>query len=251
MNVLRQKWSEGRAGIGGWMQISDPLTAEVMAHAGYDAVVIDMQHSGTTFDTAVSMIRAIELGGALPVVRTRANRADEIGHLLDFGALGIIAPMIETADQAEALARAVHYPPHGDRSFGPRRPALRFGADYPAKASETFVTFAMIETGKGLENLDEILAVPGLDGVFIGPADLSQSLTGVPRPDSDDPVVVAAVRTIREKAHAAGRRAGIFCGGVEFARAKQAEGFDFVTLTPDLTMLAAAAKAAVTRAREV
>lgn len=250
MNLLRKLWAEGQTGIGGWMQISDALTAEVMSHSGYDAVVIDMQHSGTTFDNATSMIRAIELGGALPFVRTRANKADEIGHLLDFGALGIIVPMIESADQARALARAVHYPPHGDRSFGPRRPSLRFGADYPAKASETFVTFAMIETRKGLENIDEILAVEGLDGVFIGPADLSQSLTGVPRPDSDDPVVVDAVRRVREKAHAAGRRAGIFCGGVEFARSKKAEGFDFVTLTPDLSMLAAAARAAVSRARE-
>jgi 4-hydroxy-2-oxoheptanedioate aldolase len=249
MNKVREIWKTGGQAIGGWLQIGDALSAETLAKSGYDALVIDMQHSGTEFDTAVAIMIAIENGGCEPFVRVRWNSPSEIMKLADLGAYGIIAPMIETAEEAAMLASALHYPPRGNRSFGPRRPLLRYGADYVAKASESIVSMAMIETQKGIDNLDSILAVDGLDGVFIGPADLSLALGGPPKPDSTDPKVVGAVRHIRERAHAMGKRAGIFCGSPVFGRQKLQEGFDFVTLTPDLVMLAAAAKEAVAIAR--
>lgn len=245
MNRVRQAWARGDKAIGGWLQIGSALHAEVLARCGYDALVIDMQHSATGFDMAVAMMTAIELGGCEPFVRVAWNRPSDIMKLADMGAYGIIAPMIETAEQAARLASAVHYPPRGSRSFGPRRPSMRYGADYVSKASETIVAFAMIETPRGVDNIDEIVAVDGIDGVFIGPADLSLSFGGPAVADSADPSVVATIRHVRERAHAAGKRVGIFCASAAFARTKKEEGFDFVTLTPDLVMLSAAATAAV------
>lgn len=250
MNKLREIWTRGEQAIGGWLQIGDTLTAETLARIGYDALVIDMQHSGTEFDTAVAMMTAIELGGCEPFVRVRWNSPSEIMKLCDLGAYGIIVPMIETREDAELVASAVHYPPRGQRSFGPRRPLLRYGPDYAGIASETIVSMVMIETRKGIDNLDEILSVDGIDGVFIGPADLSLALGFAPKPDSAEPTVVDTIRHIRESAHGAGKRVGIFCGSPQFARQKLDEGFDFVTLTPDLVMLAAAARDAVAVARQ-
>lgn len=250
MNKVREVWSRGGQAVGGWLQLSGTLGAEALAGCGYDALVIDLQHSGTDCSDAAAMMLAIEHGGCEPFVRVRWSNPDEIMKLLDLGAYGIIAPMIETGEEAAALASAVHYPPRGARSFGPRRPLMRYGLSYFGRASDTIVSMAMVETERGIANLDDILAIDGLDGVFIGPADLSVALGGPPRPDSDEPRVVAAIATIRERTHAAGKRAGIFCGSASFGRAKLREGFDLVTLTPDLAMLTAAARAAVATVRE-
>jgi 4-hydroxy-2-oxoheptanedioate aldolase len=198
---------------------------------------------------ATDMILAIEHGGAEPLVRVQSNNAADIMKLVDLGAYGVIAPMIETASEAEALASALHYPPRGTRSYGPRRPPYRFGADYVAAASASVVSMAMIETQRGLENLNAILAVDGIDGVFIGPADLALALGSAAKPDSNDPVVVEAVATILVNAHAANKRAGIFCASASFARSKLAEGFDLVTMMPDLPALVASAKASLAEAR--
>lgn len=241
-NQIRAIWEAGRQAVLGWLQIPSPLAAEALATCGYDGLVIDLQHSPTDFSTAVAMMTAIEGRGIEPFVRVQANDAGDIGKLLDVGAYGIIAPMIETAGQAQDLADALHYPPRGRRSFGPRRPMLRYGTAYHTLASASIVSFAMIETRRGLDALDAILAVDGIDGVFIGPADLAFALGCEPKPDSDAPPVVGAVRRIREQAHDAGKRVGIFCGSPQFARAKLDEGFDLVTLTPDLAMLTTAAR---------
>lgn len=249
MNRVREIWNNSGAAIAGWMQTNSALQAETLATCGYDAIVLDLQHSVTDFGAAVSMLAAIESKGVEPFVRVQWNDSGDITRLLDAGAYGIIAPMIETADQAQSLANAIHYPPHGTRSFGPRRPTLRYGAEYVAMASDTVVCLAMIETKAGLNNLDEILRVGGIDGVFVGPADLAMSLGSKPVPESDDPVVVAAIAKILSKAKAANKRAGIFCGSGAAARERISAGFDFVSTTPDLVMLTAAARASVAAAR--
>lgn len=249
MNKIRDIWNTSGAAIAGWMQTDSALQAETLATCGYDAIVLDLQHSVTGFNQAVAMLAAIESKGVEPFIRAQWNDPGDIMRWLDAGAYGIIAPLIETADQATQFANALRYPPHGNRSFGPRRPTLRFGADYMATADETIVGLAMIETQKGMENLDSILAVSGLDGVFIGPADLAMSLGSKPVPDSEDPVVVDAIAGILAQTKKAGKRAGIFCGSGKSAQQKIAAGFDFVSTTPDLVMLAAAAKASVAQAR--
>jgi len=237
MNKIRERWSAGTAAIAGWLQIPGALHAEALARCGYDALVIDMQHSPTDFSTALAMMTAIEHAGAEPMVRVQRSEPEEIMKLLDCGAYGIIAPMIETAEQARELASAVHYAPRGVRSFGARRPMMRYGESYMKNASDTFVIFAMIETRRGIENLDEILSVDGLDGVFIGPADLALSLGCAPVAESTEPRVMEAVDHIRIRAHAAGKRVGMFCNGAAFARKKIEEGFDFVSVAPDLLVL--------------
>lgn len=249
MNAVRSTWLAGGKAVLGWLQIPATLHAEALARCGYDALVVDLQHSPTDFATALAMLLAIEVGGAEPFVRLQSNCPSDIMKLLDCGARGVIVPMIDTADQARSFASALHYPPHGSRSFGPRRPLLRYGPSYSEFASETIVALAMIETKLALQNLVEILSIDGIDGVFIGPTDLSLALGAGPEADSADPRVIAAVGRVLASAHAHGKRAGIYCASPEFAREKLAEGFDLVSLPPDLSMLVSAAHASLAKVR--
>lgn len=249
MNRVRSIWNEGGQAVAGWLQLPGALHAEALARCGYDAIVIDLQHSSIGFDAALPMLTAIELGGAEPFVRLKWNDPSDTMKLLDCGAYGVIAPMIDTGGQARHFASGLHYPPHGQRSYGPRRPNLRYGTDYPSIASTTIVSLAMIETREALDNLDDILAVDGLDGVFIGPTDLSLSLGFGPAAVSAEPAIVAAIKEVRLRAHAVGKRVGIFCAETAFARAKLDEGFDLVTVTPDLAMMTTTARQILTDLR--
>lgn len=249
MNKVRQCWNEGRAALAGWLQLPGALHAEALARLDYDAIVVDLQHSLIDFAAVCPMLMAIEHGGAEPFVRLQVNDPADVMKLLDAGAYGVIAPMVNTGADARRLAGALHYAPRGQRSVGPRRPSLRYGPSYVANASETFVAFAMIETREAMANLDDILAVDGLDGVFIGPTDLALDLGHPPTVDTDERDVVSAVATILKKTKAAGRRAGIFCGSGVFARQKILEGFDFVTAAPDLAMMLGAARSIIAEAR--
>lgn len=249
MNRIRALWDNKQPAVCGWLQIPATIHAEALAACGWDGMIVDLQHSPIEMEMAANMIVAIENGGALPMVRLKANDAADTMKLLDLGAYGVIAPMIDTREDAEAFAAALHYPPKGTRSFGPRRPLLRYGTSYVAEASASIVSLAMIETQLGLANLDAILAVDGLDGVFIGPSDLALALGREAKPDSADPLVVETIATIRERAHKAGKRAGIFCSGAEFARAKLTQGFDLVSVMPDLSALLSAARSALAEVR--
>lgn len=249
-NRVRECWAQGGAALGGWMQLPGALLAEALARLDYDAVVVDMQHSQIGLTEVAAMLVAIELGGAEPFVRMQVNDQADAMKLLDAGAYGLIAPMVNTAEDAQRFAQALHYSPRGLRSYGPRRPALRYGPDYVKHASDTIVGLAMIETREALQNLDAILDTDGLDGVFIGPTDLALDLGYAPSVDTDEREVVAAIAHVRERAKAHGKRSGIFCGSGAFARTKLAEGFDFVTAAPDLNILLGAARAVITEARK-
>ncbi len=249
MNRIRSLWNDNQSAICGWLQIPATLHAEALASCGWDGLIIDLQHSPIEIEMASNMIVAIENGGSTPLVRLKANEPADMMKLLDLGAYGVIAPMIETVEQAEAFASALHYPPRGVRSFGPRRPVLRYGANYIKAASESIVSLAMIETQLGLENLDDIVRVEGIDGVFIGPTDLALALGREPLADSSDPLVVDTISMIRQRAHAAGKRVGIFCAGSKFARAKIDEGFDLVSVMPDLSALVSSARSVLSEMR--
>jgi 4-hydroxy-2-oxoheptanedioate aldolase len=249
MNKIRAIWAEGRAAILGWLHIPSVISAEALSRCGYDGLVVDLQHGAAGFESMVPMLMAIEAGGAEPFVRVRHDDPAEIMKAMDFGAYGVIAPMIDTADHARAFASALHYPPQGARSFGPRRPLLRYGEDYVSQASASVVSLAMIETAAGLANLDAILAVEGYDGVFIGPGDLSLALGRPPRADPEDPVVVEAIEHIRARCKAAGKRVGLFCVEPAYARRMINAGFDLVSIAPDLTLLTRAAQRTVRETR--
>lgn len=229
------------------MHIPSIVVADMLAASRFDAIVIDLQHSEIDFAGAVGLIIAIEGRGVEPFVRLPAIDPALIGKLLDAGATGIIAPYVESGSDAEAPVSACRYPPRGRRSYGPRRPLLRYCADYAAIASDTIVTFAMIETVEGVREMTQILSTDGIDAVFIGPSDLSLSLAGTPMAWRTSREVVDTIECIRAEASSLNKKPGIFCHDIATAVARREEGFDLITAAPDLAMISTAATEAVAK----
>jgi 4-hydroxy-2-oxoheptanedioate aldolase len=187
----------------------------------------------------VSMLQAISTTPTVPIVRVPWLEPGILMKALDAGAYGVICPMVNTREDAQKLVAWTHYAPQGTRSFGPVRASLYGGADYPGRANETIVVFAMIETAQALDNLDAILAVEGLDAIYVGPSDLSLALGCKPVFDDVDPKVAQAIDHIVARARAHGIVAGIHNGRPDVAKARVAKGFRFVTLGSDARILAA------------
>jgi 4-hydroxy-2-oxoheptanedioate aldolase len=237
-NILRRLWGEGRAAVNGWCAIPSSFSAETMAHQGWDSVTVDLQHGVIDYQTAVTMLQAISTTPAVPLVRVPWLEPGIIGKVLDAGAYGVICPMVNNRAEAERLITACRYPPKGSRSFGPIRALLYAGPDYPKHANDTVIVFAMIETRDALNNLDEILSVPGLDAIYIGPADLSNALGCTPKFDQDEKPVVDAIDLIVTKAKQHGVFAGIHNGTPEYAQKMIDKGFRFVTIGSDARLIA-------------
>lgn len=248
-NALKGLWAAGKNTVNGWLGIPSGMSAEVMAHAGWDSVTIDMQHGAVPFDMVVPMLQAISTTSAVPMARVPWNEPGIIMRVLDAGAYGIICPMINTKAEAEALVSACRYPPMGARSFGPFRASIYGGADYAEHANDEVLVFAMIETATALGNLDQILKVKGLSGVYVGPSDLSLSLGEKPTLDPSAAKVVEAIKEIGRKTKAAGLIAGIHCDGPKTVIKWQADGYRFGTILNDTRLLAVAAQNAVREAR--
>lgn len=241
-NSFRTHLQSGARLVNGWLSTGDPLLAETMAHAGFDALTLDLQHGVSDLGEAMRVFQAISTTATVPLVRVPWNDPATIMKVLDLGAYGVICPMIDTRADAEAFVRACRYPPDGHRSFGPIRGLLYGGAEYPTRANTTVVAIAMIETRSALEQLDDILTVPGLDAVFVGPADLSQALGGPAGTDWTDGPVPAAIDTILKRCVAHGVPAGIFTKSPAYGRAMHDRGFSFVTVGSDLGYVAAGAR---------
>lgn len=240
-NRLRQIWAEGGSVVNGWLAIPGVFSTEVMAAQGWDSLTVDMQHGVVDYQAMVSMLAAIATSNAVPVVRVPWLDPAAIMKALDAGAYGVIVPMVNTPEDAQRLVDWTTYAPKGGRSYGPIRAMLYGGADYPAHADATIVRFAMIETKQALDNLDAILATPGLDAVYVGPSDLSLSLGCAPKFEDLDPPAAAAVQTIVDKATAAGVIPGIHCGSVAGALGRVRQGFRFVTIGSDNRFMATGA----------
>lgn len=246
---LRAVWAEDGAVINGWLGIPSIISAENMAQAGWDSLTVDLQHGHIDYQVALGMLQAISTTATTPLVRVPWMEPGIIMKLLDAGAYGVICPMINTRADCEAFVGACRYAPAGYRSFGPVRASWYGGADYFAKADQTIVTLAMIETRQAVENLDAILGVPGLDGIYVGPNDLAISLGRAPAGVPTDALVVDTIGRILHAARRHGIRAGIHCGSTGMARHMVQQGFQFVTLMHDNAFLAAGAAAAVTEMR--
>jgi 2-keto-3-deoxy-L-rhamnonate aldolase RhmA len=207
--------------------------------AGYDGVIIDLQHGEVGLEAACGMLRAIPRGNAHAYARVGGLETGPILRLLDSGARGIIAPTVESAGQAAELVAATKYPPVGNRSLGPSRPALYPGEVYTAAGNAAVSAIAQIETVLGVENAEGIIATPGLDSIYIGPADLAVSY-GLPgRGDWDDGPVAAAVEHLAALTRAHGVTLGIYSGAPEFAAGLIRRGLvDYVGLGIDLVLLA-------------
>lgn len=229
--------------IGAIVGIDSALSAEAMAKAGYDYLFLDQQHGAIDNATLLSQIQAVQGSGRAALVRPSWNEPAGIMRALDFGADGIIAPLINTAEDAEALVSAMRYPPEGQRSWGPIRAGVPDWDAYGARANGQHSAIAMIETAAGYENLDAILAVPGLDGILIGPFDLAFSLGLHGQPIVGESALAAIIRDIRARAAAAEVLPGTHAGDAATARALVAQGFRFVSIGFDAAMLFDAARA--------
>jgi 4-hydroxy-2-oxoheptanedioate aldolase len=241
-NRIKQIWRDGKWVALGWLSVPNSFTAEMMARQGFDALCVDLQHGLNELPNLLPMLQAISQTDTVPVVRVPWNDPAIIMKALDVGAYGIIVPLVNTAAEAAAAVAACRYPPVGIRSSGPIRAMHYGGANYQAEANGEIVVLAMIETKEGLANLDAICATPGLDGVYIGPADLSYALGLPPRGDNPDPQHVAACDRIRETAHRHGIKACMHCASAAFAAGAVKRGFDLIMLTSDVASMIAGAR---------
>lgn len=243
-NPLRRIWAAGGTALNGWIALPSPLAAEAMMQAGWDSVTIDLQHGTADYADLLALLPIIEKAGVAPLVRVPWLDEAAIMRALDAGALGIIAPMVETAADARRLAAACLYPPSGSRSFGPIRARLARGDAYGNGANAEIVPFAMIETRKAVENLDDILAVPGLGGVYIGPADLSLAYGFPPGFDREEPEMLDLIVQILKRVTAAGLPCGLHCGTPAYAARMVSKGFGLLTVGSDARFLEVGARAA-------
>jgi 4-hydroxy-2-oxoheptanedioate aldolase len=237
-NTLKKIWAKGEAVVNGWLAIPSAFSAEVMAHQGFDSLVVDMQHGVVDYQVAVTMLQAISTTPTVPMARVPWNDPARLMKILDAGVYGVICPMINTREEAETLVRHCKYPPRGHRSWGPVRASIYAGADYGDHANDDIVVMPMIETAEAMKNLDEILSVPGVDAVYVGPSDLSLALGCKPRLDQTDAPVVEAQQKIVEACKKHGVVAGIHNNTSAYALKMIAAGYQFVTLASDSRFLA-------------
>ena len=249
-NRVRSILAEGKTALCGWLHIPSTWSAEVMAHQGWDSIVVDMQHGMMGMETAIQMLQAISTTDTVPMARVNWNTPGDIMKLLDAGAYGIVCPMIETRAECQAFVGACRYPPDGYRSLGPTRARVYAGADYPERANDTIITLAMIETQAGFDNREEIMSVDGLDGVFVGISDLRLSMTGQGGFDASDDTVNAALDAILESAKKHGVVAGLFAGSTNYALEMISRGYRFVSIMTDTAILSNASASLVASVRE-
>jgi len=222
-----------------WCGLGSSISIELAAAAGWDLVLVDQQHGFGGQAELMAGLTAARAGGIPAAVRVAWNDAALIGRALDAGAHAIVCPMINTADDARALAHAAKYPPLGGRSWGPYRAALMHDGDPLAVANGWALTFAQIETAEAIENLDAILAVDGIDGVLLGPNDLAISMRGDKQIDAPD--VLEVIEDVRSRAGEVGKATWIFANTPEFGRAMIDAGWQIVTIGTDMVWLRNAA----------
>lgn len=241
-NPLRARRARNDSLHGVWSWSRDPLVLETLAACGADYVCIDLQHGPAELGDVATLAAVVQGQGAAPIVRVPGHDPAVIGKALDAGAFGVVVPLVDTAEQAAAAVAACRYPPHGQRSYGPFRAATAYGAQDPGVLGDAFVA-VMIETRSGLAQVERIAGTPGLDAVYIGPADLSLAL-GLPVAfEHQTGDHVEALVQIREACARHGITAGIHCADGAMAARRLQQGFAMVTAATDLTLVAQGAQA--------
>jgi 4-hydroxy-2-oxoheptanedioate aldolase len=238
---VRSRWAAGEAAYAAWLTVESPAAVGVVAAAGFDAVVVDLQHGHATLRDLPSVLAAIERTPAVPFVRASWNDPAELMRALDLGTRGVICPMVGSRAEAEAFVDACRYPPAGTRSYGPIHGAIAQGRDHTSAADAEVLLFAMIETAEGLANVDEIAASPGLDGLFAGPADLSLAVGLDSFADLADTTLLETLDTIVEAATGHGITPGIHAPSPPRAAEMAARGFRFISCAVDTDLLREAA----------
>ncbi len=228
---LRELWATGGPTFGAWMTVPSSAAAETTARVGFDFVCADNQHGAIDYQATAGIVQGVLLGGSRPIARVPWNEPGIIGKVLDAGVQGVVVPMVNSVAEAEAVVRACRYPPRGERSHGPVLAGMR-AADYAATANDQLATIPMIETVTAVNNIDDILAVPGIDAIYVGPADLSLSL-GLPPGNNDDRTeFTEALLTITAACRRHGVVPGIHATGPLAARRIE-QGFQMITVAGD------------------
>jgi 4-hydroxy-2-oxoheptanedioate aldolase len=248
-NKLRELAAAGKPIVNGWASIPSSYAAEALGHQGFDSVTVDLQHGMVGFDAAVTMLQALSATPAVPLARVSKCDYALVMQLLDAGAYGIICPMISTEKEARDFVSFCRYPPFGQRSFGPARGLLYGGADYFSHANAEILTLAMLETREAVANADAILAVDGLDGIYVGPNDLCLAYGAAPQAEPQDETVAPLIVDLARRTRARGLIPGIFCSSGNAAALRIEQGFGMVTPGNDAALLMRAAREAVTASR--
>lgn len=247
-NPMRERWTAGEAAIGGWLGIPSSYSAEMVARCDFDYVCVDVQHGLLDYGDAWQMLQAINIGSGTPLVRVPWNEPGIIGKCLDAGARGIVIPMVNTAAEAEAAVQACRYAPDGSRSYAGTRVVRQEGSDYFASANCDVAVIPMVETVEAVSNVDDIVSVPGVDAVYVGPSDLSVSLGLGPGNNDGEPAFDEAVATIVEACMRHDVVAG--CHTVsELCRRRVEQGFRMITATSDTVALTRALDDELRRSR--
>jgi 4-hydroxy-2-oxoheptanedioate aldolase len=245
MKPLRERWQAGEPTLGAWCTIPSPWTAEVAARSGHDWVCVDTQHGLIGYDVMLPMLQAISAGGVPSFVRVQWNEPGTIMKALDAGAGGVIVPMVNSPEEARSVVGACRYPPDGFRSMGPTR-ARTLGGDWRLP-----ICVVMIETVEAVKRADEILAVPGVDAVFVGPNDLAVSAGLDSSYEGRHPEHRRLIEAVAKSAKANGVVAGIMCGSAEVATQWFKAGYQMLALESDTRLLTAASDLIVEKSKKL
>ena len=251
VNHLKRRLQAGKACVNAWLAIPSGFSAEVMAQCGWDSVTVDMQHGVQDYHSMVACFQAMDKHPITPLVRVPWNEPGIIGKALDGGAWGIICPMVNNKAEAHALASYSLYPPNGKRSNGPIRAAMYGEAsNYQKIANDEVLVIPMIETQEGIDNIDDILSVPGITGIYIGPSDMGLSLGLIPTLDREEPLILGIYEKLLASCKKHGKFAGLHNGTSAYAARMIGMGFRFVTIANDSGLMARMARSEVAATRK-
>jgi 4-hydroxy-2-oxoheptanedioate aldolase len=250
-NNVKKVWASGKVVVNAWLAIPSGFSAEVIAQCGFDSVTVDMQHGVQDYQSVVQCFQAMHGHPVTPMVRVPWNEPGMIGKVLDAGAYGLICPMINSKEEAENLVSYSKYPPRGTRSNGPIRAGMYGSAGtYQQTANEEIVLLPMMETRTAVENMESILDVEGINGVYIGPSDLGYSYGLVPKLDRDEPEILKIYEKIVKECGKRGLYPGIHCSGAAGAARAIDMGFKFVTLSNEVGLMSTYARMQVAQTRK-
>jgi len=247
-NPVKEKLVNGEVAIGTFVGIGHADVTERLSVLGYDWLLLDGEHSPITFETMQSLMQGMKGNATVPIVRVQWNDPVVIKRVLDIGAYGVLVPMVNNKEEAEAAVQACKYPPVGIRGFAPRRAALVTGPNYFGTANDNILVAVQIETGEAVKNIDDILAVEGVDTAYIGPYDLSISMTGQ-APNWEDPKYLEAFDIVLKAGKKACKPVGMFANSSNIDWAIE-KGFKFVSIDTDDVFLMSAANRALKKAQE-
>lgn len=245
-NRVLQQLRSGQPSLGAWLSLGSITAARLMARAGFDWLTVDMEHSLVGIETATHMFASIADGGCTALARVPGNRHDHMKRVLDNGAMGVVVPMVNSREEAEAAVAACRYPPHGTRSVGGTAHALNFGTtadDYYAHADREILVCLQCEHRLAVERADEIFSVPGIDAIFVGPFDLAASYRG----PNGEPPSDSLIASVMDKVLSACKKhevpAGVHCFDAPNVQLRIEQGWQFLGIASDLAMLLDGAEA--------